>query len=99
VATRPGGAFERELPADQHEHEQGPQSAQSDSAQGDEDSLIDAVATVGPIAVGVDANTKWQLYHGGIMSGGGCGGLAKTREGASCRLSKRMLSCMCSWTA
>jgi hypothetical protein len=33
----------------------------------DEKSLLDAVNTVGPISVGVDANIGWQLYHGGVM--------------------------------
>jgi len=35
--------------------------------QGDEDALLDAVATVGPVAIAVDASIGWQLYFGGIM--------------------------------
>lgn len=35
--------------------------------QGDEDALLDAVATVGPVSIAVDAAMGWQLYHGGIM--------------------------------
>jgi len=35
--------------------------------QGDEDALLDAVATVGPVSVGVDASIGWQLYFGGIL--------------------------------
>jgi len=38
-----------------------------DVKAGDEDALLDAVATVGPISVGVDAAIGWQLYHGGIL--------------------------------
>ena len=34
---------------------------------GDEDALLDAVATVGPVSIGVDASIGWQLYFGGIM--------------------------------
>ena len=37
--------------------------------QGDEDALLDAVATVGPISIAVDASMAWQLYFGGIMHG------------------------------
>lgn len=33
-----------------------------------EDDLETAVSNVGPVSVAVDANLKWQLYHGGIMS-------------------------------
>ena len=36
---------------------------------GDEDALLDAVATVGPISIAVDASMAWQLYFGGIMHG------------------------------
>ena len=35
--------------------------------QGDEDALLDAVATVGPVSIAVDASIGWQLYFGGIM--------------------------------
>jgi len=35
--------------------------------QGDEDALLDAVATVGPVSIGVDAAIGWQLYSGGIL--------------------------------
>ena len=34
---------------------------------GDEAALMQAVATVGPISVGVDASKGWQLYRGGVM--------------------------------
>jgi len=37
--------------------------------QGDEEALLDAVATVGPVSIGVDASVGWQLYMGGIMRG------------------------------
>merc|ERR1711934_44785 len=33
----------------------------------DEQSLLDATNTVGPISVGVDASLGWQLYFGGVM--------------------------------
>jgi hypothetical protein len=35
--------------------------------EGDEAALLDAVATVGPVSVAVDASIGWQLYLGGIM--------------------------------
>ena len=38
-----------------------------DIPPGNESALLDAVATVGPVAVAVDAAIGWQLYHGGIM--------------------------------
>jgi len=44
----------------------------TDVAQGDEDALETAVANVGPIAIAVDANFKWQMYSGGIMSASLC---------------------------
>jgi len=34
---------------------------------GDEDALLDAVSTVGPVSIAVDASIGWQLYFGGIM--------------------------------
>lgn len=40
----------------------------TDIAQGDENSLIDAVANVGPVSVAVNANMFWQFYSGGIFS-------------------------------
>jgi len=39
----------------------------TDVPQGDEDSLKEAVANVGPISVAVDANSAWQLYSGGVL--------------------------------
>jgi len=47
----------------------GPASVKSftDITQGDENSLKDAVANVGPVSVAVDANTFWQLYGGGVF--------------------------------
>jgi C1A family cysteine protease len=39
----------------------------TDIAAGDESSLKDAVANVGPISVAVDANMFWQLYSGGVF--------------------------------
>merc|ERR1712046_177080 len=33
----------------------------------DEDDLKDAVSTVGPVSIGVDASIGWQLYFGGVM--------------------------------
>ena len=35
---------------------------------GDEAALLDAVATVGPVSVAVDASIGWQLYFGGITT-------------------------------
>merc|ERR1719221_2309603 len=40
----------------------------------DYNALIQAVATKGPISVGVAAGgIGWQLYGGGVMKGAGCG--------------------------
>ena len=36
-------------------------------AQGDETALMQAVATVGPVSIGVDASKGWQLYSGGVV--------------------------------
>jgi len=42
---------------------------------GDETALMDAVANVGPVSVGVDASLAWQLYFGGVL---------KTLDGLLC---------------
>jgi len=39
----------------------------TDVPPGDEAALLDAVATVGPVSIAVDASIGWQLYFGGIM--------------------------------
>mmetsp|Transcript_4130 Transcript_4130/g.13819 ORF Transcript_4130/g.13819 Transcript_4130/m.13819 type:complete len:373 (-) Transcript_4130:332-1450(-) len=39
----------------------------ADVPAGDEEALKRAVATVGPISVGVDASIGWQLYFGGVL--------------------------------
>jgi len=39
----------------------------TDVAQGDEDSLKEALANVGPVSVAVDANNAWQMYHSGVL--------------------------------
>jgi len=38
----------------------------------DEDDLTTAVGNVGPVSIAVDANIKWQLYSGGVMSASFC---------------------------
>jgi len=43
-----------------------------DIPAGDEDALLEAVATVGPVSIAVDASIGWQLYFGGIMHGTLC---------------------------
>lgn len=50
-----------------------PVKSYTDIAKGDENSLKDAVATVGPISIAVDANTFWQLYRGGVFKPLFCG--------------------------
>ena len=42
-------------------------SGWKDIPQGNETALLDALATVGPISIAVDAAMGWQLYFGGIM--------------------------------
>jgi len=37
-----------------------------------EDDLATAVGNVGPVSIAVDANLKWQLYTGGVMSASFC---------------------------
>ena len=36
--------------------------------KGDEKAMMDALARVGPLSVGVDANTDWQLYKQGVYA-------------------------------
>ena len=36
--------------------------------KGDENGMMDALARIGPLSVGVDANTDWQLYKKGIYA-------------------------------
>merc|ERR1719471_2580990 len=38
----------------------------------DEDDLTSAVGNVGPVSIAVDANIKWQMYTGGVMSASFC---------------------------
>jgi len=40
----------------------------TDVAAGDEDAMLDAVATVGPVSVALDASKQWQTYTGGIVT-------------------------------
>jgi len=40
----------------------------TDVTQGDESSLQEAVSSVGPISVAVNANNGWQLYHSGVLT-------------------------------
>lgn len=40
----------------------------TDVPQGDELSLLDALATVGPVSVALDASRGWQTYAGGVMA-------------------------------
>ena len=42
----------------------------TDIEAGDEDALLDAVATVGPVSIAVDASIGWQLYFGGVPIAG-----------------------------
>lgn len=39
----------------------------TDIKKGAEDDLETAVANIGPISIAVDANSKWQMYSGGVM--------------------------------
>ena len=39
----------------------------TDVTPGDEAALLDAVATVGPVSIAVDASIGWQMYFGGIL--------------------------------
>jgi len=40
----------------------------TDVAAGDEDAMLDAVSTVGPVSVALDASKQWQTYTGGIVT-------------------------------
>ena len=48
----------------------------TDVPSGDEDALLDALATVGPVSVALDASRQWQTYAGGVLAPrkwlGGC---------------------------
>jgi len=44
----------------------------------DEANVKNAVATVGPLSIAVDASKGWQLYHSGIFSGKGLFGSCKS---------------------
>jgi len=48
----------------------------TDVPSGDEDALMDALATVGPVSVALDASRQWQTYAGGVLTPrkwlGGC---------------------------
>ena len=48
----------------------------TDVPSGDEDALLDALATVGPVSVALDASRQWQTYAGGVLTPrkwlGGC---------------------------
>jgi len=37
-----------------------------------ENSLVNAVGTTGPVSIGVNANSGWQFYNGGIFSDSSC---------------------------
>jgi len=39
----------------------------TDVTAGDEDSLKEALANVGPVSVAVDANSSWQMYSSGVL--------------------------------
>merc|ERR1719277_1209558 len=47
---------------------------QVSSGAEDEDDLKDFVLTEGPVSIGVDANSKWQLYTGGVLHAKDCDG-------------------------
>jgi len=49
-------------------------SSYQDIPQGDEASLADAIQQVGPISVGIDANSNFQSYSGGVFNDYSCTG-------------------------
>merc|ERR1712156_441000 len=46
-----------------------------DITEGDEDALKAAVATIGPVSVGIHASDSWQHYHEGVFDEEDCNGI------------------------
>merc|ERR1711899_652599 len=46
-----------------------------DITEGDEDALRAAVATIGPVSVGIHASDSWQHYHEGVFDEEDCNGI------------------------
>jgi cathepsin L len=47
-------------------------SSYTDVPQGDEDALAQAIQSVGPISVGIDATENFQMYSGGVLDDDSC---------------------------